>query len=72
MADIIQLDPHENMTPEECLAHCALDAESFRDVLIIGFDTDGELMVRSSHMSPRDAVWLLLAAVDYARDNRNG
>ena len=67
MADLVMLNPHERMTVEECLSHCALDHANFQDVMVIGFDQDGELIVRSSAMSRKDAAWMLLAALDHAR-----
>ena len=67
MGVLIQLEPHDKMTPKECLSHCAMDSDNFRDVLVVGFDPEGEIIVRSSHMLPKDAVWLLMAAMDYAR-----
>ena len=67
MADLVMLNPHERMTAEQCLSHCALDHENFQDVMVIGYDHDGELIVRSSAMSRKDAVWMLLAALDEAR-----
>lgn len=53
-----------SLTPEMALA----DAGNFdfSDVMVIGYQ-DGELVVRSSHMSRKDAVWLLLAALDHSR-----
>jgi L-ascorbate metabolism protein UlaG (beta-lactamase superfamily) len=48
------------MTPEQ-----ALDSAKrleYKDVLIIGYDDDGELLIRSSRMSRSDALWLLESA----------
>lgn len=67
MADIFQLDAHERMTVKECLSHVSLDPGALQDVIVIGYDTDGGLVVRSSEMARKDAVWLLLEAIDYAR-----
>lgn len=67
MADLVMLNPHDRMTPEECLSHCAMDHSNFQDVMVIGYDRDGELVVRSSAMSRKDAAWMLLAALDHAR-----
>ena len=66
MADLVMLGPHERMTPEECLSHCAMDHESFDDVIVIGHNKDGELIVRSSEMRRADALFLLMKAVDHA------
>jgi hypothetical protein len=35
------------------------------DILMVGYDTDGELFVRSSHMSRAEAMWLLEKAKDW-------
>jgi len=67
MGVLIQLEPHDKMTPKECLTYCAMDSDNFRDVLVVGFDPEGVIIVRSSQMLPKDAVWLLMEAIDYAR-----
>jgi len=52
------------MTPSMAIA----DAVNFdfSDVMIIGYQ-DGELVVRSSEMTRKDAVWILLEALDHSR-----
>lgn len=67
MTDLVNLPPHERMTPTECLSLCARDAANYQEVIVIGSDQDGELLVRSSAMSRKDAVWLLMAGIDHAR-----
>jgi len=53
-----------NLTPDMALADaCNFDLS---DVMVIGYE-DGSLVVRSSHMSRAEAVFLLLQAVDHAR-----
>lgn len=44
------------MTPDQAL-HSALQAD-LTDVLVIGYDADGCLIVRSSRMTRADALWL--------------
>lgn len=66
MADLVMLGPHERMTAEECLSHCAMDHENFDDVMVVGYDKGGELIVRSSAMKRSDAVFMLMKAVDHA------
>ena len=53
-----------DLTPEMALA----DATNFdlSDVMVIGMQ-DGELIVRSSHMTRAEAVYMLLEAIDHAR-----
>lgn len=44
----------------------AMDLE-LQDVIIIGWDKDGDFMLRSSRTSRQDANWLMDAAKDYIR-----
>lgn len=67
MSDVIDLGPHINMTPEQCLEYCNRTSSNFQDVLVIGYDDDGELITRSSKLSREQTVFLLLEALDYAR-----
>jgi hypothetical protein len=67
VADVIQLNPHTNMTVEECLEYCRLEQDDYQDVMVLSYNQDNELVVRSSHMSRKDALWMLMAAVDHAR-----
>ena len=67
MSEIIQLNAHTNMTVEECLEYCRLEQDSYQDVMVLSYNQDNELVVRSSHMSRKDALWILMAAVDHAR-----
>jgi hypothetical protein len=67
MTKIIQLKAHENMTVEECLEYCRREQADYQDVMVLSYDQDGELLVRSSLMSRKDALWMLMAAMDHAR-----
>lgn len=58
---ISQLPAHERMTVEEALTLCARQHADFSDVMILAY-SDNELVVRSSHMSRRDANWMIDAA----------
>lgn len=54
---IIELGPHENMSPEQALGVAA--REKWEKVLIVGYHSENDcLMVRSSHMSRETALWL--------------
>jgi hypothetical protein len=70
MADVIQLDPHTSMTVNECLEYCRLEQADYEDVIVLGYDKDGELILRSSRMTNKDALWLLMVAVDQTRGVR--
>ena len=72
MSDLVMLGPHDRMTPEECLSHCAMDHENFGDVMVIGYDKDGDLIVRSSAMRRADALFMLMKAVDHAMGRTDG
>jgi hypothetical protein len=71
-ADLFQLPPHERMTPGECLEYCARNAADLKEVVVIAFDHDDELVIRSSGMTRRDALWLLTAGVDHAKEGDYG
>lgn len=34
------------------------DNDNLQDVLIVGYDADGELLIRSSRMDRKDALWM--------------
>ncbi len=48
------------------------DVYPLSDVLIVGYDEDGELYVRSSAMTRQEATYLLLLALDNARGLTDG
>ena len=52
---VIELDAHENMTPKEALAKAS--REQWDDLIVVGYQ-HGELYVRSSKMTRRDALWI--------------
>ena len=62
------LHPKSNFSPQQALASAA--TIPFNAVLIIGYDVNGELMIRSSSMARNDSLWLLHDAIDYVRGNR--
>jgi hypothetical protein len=57
MGDVIHLGPHSNMSPEQALAQAS--REQWDEVIIVGYHRDSaDLVVRSSHMTRRDALWI--------------
>lgn len=56
MAEVVELGPNQNMTPEQALGIAA--RENPEEVLILGY-IDGELYIRSSSMNNKDALWIL-------------
>jgi len=67
MGEVLQLSPHVNMTVEDCLTYCNRNAADYQDVIVIGYDQDGDLIIRSSHLSRADASFLLMNALDQAK-----
>lgn len=66
--NIIALPASTNYTAEQALAS-TLDLcrrDNVQDVLIVGYDEAGQLIVRSSRMSRADAVFLLEKAKAWA------
>ncbi len=66
-AQLFQLNPHENMTPAECLEFCSRNADDYQDVIVVGLDPEGRVILRSSHIARELATFVLLEAVDKAR-----
>lgn len=55
---VVELNPHERMTPEEALAKCS--REEWDKIVIVGFHHgNNELIVRSSHISRETALWII-------------
>lgn len=60
MNNVLCFPATTTMTPLQAL-HSALafaKQDNLQDVLIVGYDGDGELLVRSSCMDRKDALWL--------------
>lgn len=72
MTEVTQLGAHSKMTVEECLNYCCLEQSKYQSVMVLSFDDDGDLLVRSSHMSRREALWMLMDAIDHARGKNSG
>ena len=53
---IHNLPASTTLTPEQALASVAMT--ELTDVLIVGYDVDGDLYVRSSRMDRKDALWM--------------
>lgn len=52
--------PTTTMTPAQALAHA--EAKGMTEVLIIGYDREGEFTTLSSRMTRADALWLIECA----------
>ena len=66
-AALVELGPHNNMTVEQCLEYCRREQGKYEDVLVLAYDEDEKLVIRSSHMLRKDVLWMLMEAVDDAR-----
>lgn len=57
-ADIVNLGPHDRMTPAELFA--SVQREPWETAMVIGFhEDDGSIVVRSSHMTREFALWIV-------------
>lgn len=68
-APIIRLSPapHTNMNPMQALHSALADAEhGIQDVLIIAYDADGDLYIRSSKMTCAEAFFMAHKAMQWA------
>lgn len=62
-SNVLLFPAHENMTVEQALS--SMGTLQPTDVLCIGFDDTGTLLVRSSKLSRADALFMLEAAKLY-------
>ena len=60
MKNVIAFPATDTMTPEQALLSALEFAknDNMQDVLVVGYDGAGELIVRSSRMDRKDALWL--------------
>ncbi len=73
-AKIVELGPHENMSPLDALRVVEREVANgeISGVLIIAEGSDGDLVLRSSHLSREWALWMAMWAVDHIRGLHNG
>jgi hypothetical protein len=65
-ANVIALPASTNFKPEQALKSAQDMGEQITDVLVVGYDAEGALFVRSSHMSRAEALFLLEKAKEWA------
>lgn len=67
---ITALPATTTFTPKQALLSAMdfVDNDNLQDVLIVGYDGDGELVVRSSRMDRKDALWLAELLRNWAID----
>lgn len=59
MSDNVHLlGPHANMTVEQALSYVLKEKNELTEVLIIASTKEEEVVIRSSNMKRRDALWL--------------
>lgn len=65
---ITSLPATTTFTPRQALLSVMefSDNDNLQDVLIVGYDGNGELLVRSSRMDRKDALWLSEMLRDWA------
>ena len=66
--NVIALPASESFTPEQALKSALefVRGDNLTDVLVIGYDADGDLLIRSSKMSRCDAVFMIEKAKQWA------
>lgn len=59
--NVVSFPATNTMTPHQALSSALLfaDNDNLKEVFVVGFDGDGDLLVRSSRMTRRDALWLI-------------
>lgn len=69
MSNLLRLPPSTTYTPEQAL-QTALD-DNLQDVMIIGYDNDVDLIIRSSRMTCAQALFLANKAMRWAESGGN-
>jgi hypothetical protein len=60
MKNVLAFPATTTMTPQQALLSALEFAnnDNLQDVLVVGYDGDGELVIRSSRMDRKDALWI--------------
>jgi hypothetical protein len=68
MTNLVRLPPTTTMTAEQALQSALVDAEDkhLTDVLICGYDKDGDLYIRSSRLTCAESMFLCMKAMRWA------
>jgi len=68
MTNLIRLPPTTTMNAEQALQSALVDAETkhLKDVLICGYDEDGDLYIRSSRLTCAEAFFMANKALRWA------
>ncbi len=65
MSNVKMIGASDKMTPEQALKY-VLQEGDLEDVLIVGYDKDGELVIRSSAMTREQALFMSVKAQEHA------
>lgn len=59
--NVLLMPASENMTPKQALQRSMIlaDNDDLREVIIVGYDSDGGLVVESSKMDRKSALWIV-------------
>jgi hypothetical protein len=70
MTNLIRLPPTTTMTAQQALESALVDAEAnhLTDVLICGYDADGNLYIRSSRLTCAEAFFMANKAAIWAQN----
>lgn len=68
MEQTISVFPNDNTSPQQALLDMLnlVGERGLKDVLIVAADKDGNIVVRSSAMTNKDALWLALSSALHA------
>ena len=74
MQQVHELPATTTFTPELALKSMLnfSDCDNLTDVLCVGYDRDGDLIIRSSRMDRKDALWMAEQLKMWALDPYNG
>lgn len=64
--NVVDLPARTNMTVEECLALVSREQGDYESVVVVAGSKAGDVIIRSSNVSRKDALWLAMVAVDNA------
>lgn len=65
MSNVIKLGPTSTMTVDLALGHA--QERELESCLVCGYDKEGRLVVYSSRMDRKDALWMVEALKDWVR-----
>lgn len=64
-AMVFELNAHARMSVEDVLTRAARNHASWDQVILLGFDDDGDFQLQSCHLTREGALWLIETAKAY-------